>query len=74
MYPARELYDEHCQMAPSTTIVVHSRDNEEVGVAHEVKLPKIQPQFSQMIMGQYWLGQNKLSGGPEMLSKCCTEI
>ena len=34
-----------------TTIVVHSRDNEEVGVAHEVKSPKNQPQFFQMMMG-----------------------
>jgi len=28
------------------TIVAHSRDDEEVGVAHEVKSPKNQPQFS----------------------------
>jgi len=42
--------------------VVHSRDGEEVSVAHEVKLPKNQPQFSQMMMGQYWLGKTKLLG------------
>jgi len=36
--------------------VVHSRDDEEVGVAHEVKSPENQPQISQMAMGQYWLG------------------
>ena len=53
------------------TIVVHSRDNQEVGMVHEVKSPKNQPQFSQMTMGQYWLGVslNKLSDQPEMLSK-----
>ena len=27
-----------------------------VGVAHRVKSPKNQPQFSQTTMGQYWLG------------------
>jgi len=44
--------------------VVHSRDDEEVGVTHEVKSPKNQLQFSEMTMGQYWLGKtepNKLS-------------
>jgi len=57
--------------------VAHSRDNEEVGVAHEVKSPKNQPQFSQTTMGQYWLGKTKpkkLSGGPKMLSKSCHGI
>ena len=34
-----------------TTIVVHSRDDKEVGVAHEVKSPENQPQFSQTTMG-----------------------
>ena len=29
-----------------TTIVVHSRDNQEVGMAHEVKSPENHPQFS----------------------------
>jgi len=37
--------------------VVHSKDNKEVDVAHEVKSPENQPQFSQMTMGQYWLGK-----------------
>ena len=46
-------------MAPWTTIVVHSRDDEEVGVAHKVKSPENQPQFSQTTMGQYWLGKTK---------------
>jgi len=39
--------------------VVHSRDDQEVGVAHGVKSPENQPQFSQMTMGQYWLGKIK---------------
>jgi len=39
--------------------VVYSRDNEEVGMAHEVKSPENQPQFSQTTMGQYWLGKTK---------------
>jgi len=39
--------------------VVHSRDDQEVGVAHKVKSPKNQPEFSQMTMGQYWLGKTK---------------
>ena len=34
--------------------------NQEVGVAHEVKSPKSQPQFSQATIGQYWLGKTKL--------------
>jgi len=33
--------------------------NFEAGMAHEVKSPKNQPQFSQMMMGQYWLGKTK---------------
>jgi len=41
------------------TIVVHSRDDEEVGVAHKVQSPNNQPQFSQTTMGQYWLGKTK---------------
>ena len=40
-------------------IVVHSRDDEEVGMAHEVKSLKNQLQFSQTTMGQYWLGKTK---------------
>jgi len=39
----------------------YSRDDQEVGVAHEVKSPENQPQFSQMTMGQYWLGKAKLN-------------
>jgi len=39
--------------------VVHSRGDEEIGMAHEVKSPKNQPQFSQMTMGQYWFGKIK---------------
>jgi len=37
----------------------NSRDDQEVGVAHEVKSPENQPQFSQMRMGQYWLSKTK---------------
>ena len=56
-----------------TTIVVHSRDDKEVGMAHKVKSPENQPQFSQTTMGQYWSGiklsPNKLSDDrPEMLA------
>jgi len=51
--------------------VVHSRDDSEVGLTHEVKSPENQPQFS---LGQYWLGITKLSDQPEMLSKVATEF
>ena len=37
--------------------VVHSRDDQEVGMAHKAKSPENQPQLSQMMMGQYWLGK-----------------
>jgi len=39
--------------------VVHSRDDQEVGVARKVKSPENQPQFSQSMMEQYWLGKTK---------------
>ena len=39
--------------------MVHSRDDQELGMAHEVKSPENQPQLSQMTMGQYWLGKTK---------------
>ena len=39
--------------------MVHSRDDKEVGVAYEVKSPEKQPQFSQTMMWQYWLGKTK---------------
>jgi len=45
--------------------VVHSRDDEEVGVFLEVKSLEKQPQFSQTKMGQYWL---KFSDRPEIVS------
>jgi len=54
-----------------------SRDNQEVGLAHKVKSPENQPQFSQMTMGQYWLGKlspNKLLDQPKKLSKNCHGI
>jgi len=40
-------------------IVAHGRDDEKVGVAHKVKSPKNQPQFSQTTMAQHWLGKTK---------------
>jgi len=36
--------------------VVHGRDDEGIGMAHETKN---QPKFSQPMMGQYWLGKTK---------------
>jgi len=42
-------------------MVVHNRDNQEVGMAHEVKVPENQPQFFQTTMGQVKLSPNKLS-------------
>jgi len=58
--------------------VVHSRDNQKVGVTHKVKSPENQPQFSQqMTIGQYWLGKTKpkkTSDQPKMLSKSCHGI
>ena len=39
--------------------MVHSRNNEEVGLAHEVKSLENQPQFSQMTMGQQWVGKTE---------------
>ena len=40
-------------------LAFHSRDDQEVGLAHEVKTPENQPQFSEMTMGQHWLGKTK---------------
>jgi len=54
--------------------LIMNHNSEEVGVALEVKSPKNHPQFSQMTMGQYWLGKTKLSDQPEMLSKSCHRI
>jgi len=70
------LHPKRCAMhaLSRTTIVVHSRDDKEVGIAHEVKSSKNQPQFSQMMMGQYWLDPNKPSDQPEMLSKSCQKF
>ena len=42
-----------------TTIVVYSRDHKGVGMAHEIKSPKKQPQSSLTMMRQYWLGETK---------------
>jgi len=56
--------------------VVHSRDDEEVDVAHEVKSPENQPQISQMVIGQYWLGKTKPQKAfrSTMLPKSCHGI
>jgi len=54
--------------------VVHSRDDKEVGIAHEVKSPKNQPLFSQTTMGQVKLSPKKLSDQPEMLLKVAAEF
>ena len=35
-------------------IVVHSRDQAVVGMAHETNSPRNQLQFFQTMMGQYW--------------------
>jgi len=40
-------------------------------MAYKVKSPENQPQFSQMTMGQYWLGKTKFADQPQMLSKSC---
>jgi len=58
--------------------VVHSRDDEEVGMAHKVKSSENQPQFSQTTRGTIGqavkLGPNKLSDRPKMLLKSCHGI
>jgi len=54
--------------------VVHSRDDQEVGVAHKVESLKNQPQLSQTTMEQYWFSKTKLSDQPEILSKNCHGI
>jgi len=35
------------------------QDDQEVSMAHEIKSPENRPQYSQMTMGQYWLGKTK---------------
>ena len=44
-----------------STIVIYSRDDEEIGMTHEIVSPKSQLQFSQMMTGQYWLGNTQAS-------------
>jgi len=41
-------------------------------VNHKVNSPTVK--FSQMTMGQYWLGKTRLSDQPETLSKSCYGI
>jgi len=43
-------------------------------VAHEVKSPENQPQFSKTMMEQYWLDKTKPKKASKMLSKSCHEI
>jgi len=40
-------------------LLIHSRDDKGVGVTHEIKPPKHQPQISQKMIGQYWLDKTK---------------
>ena len=40
-----------------------------VGVAYEIKSPKNQPQFSQTIMGQYWLSETKTKNVLRLIKK-----
>ena len=56
--------------------MVYSSDDEEVGVANEVKSPKNQPQFSQTTMGQYWLGiaQTSFQINLKCFQKVATEL
>ena len=48
----------HTFLISRTTIVVHSRDHEGVGMAHKITSTKNQSKFS-MTMEQYWLGKTK---------------
>ena len=48
--------------------MVHSRNDEEVGMAHEVKSSENQPQISQKTMGLYWLGNFQIN------PKCFQEV
>jgi len=56
--------------------VVHNRDNQEVGVAHEVASPKNPnfPKQRQGSIGLVKLSPKKLSDRPEMLSKVAMEF
>jgi len=58
--------------------VVHSRDEQEVGMVHEVQSPENQPQFPQTMMGQYWLGktnaQTSFQIDPKCFQKVATEL
>jgi len=48
----------HSTIIMNHTIVLHSGNDEGVGVVHEIVLPKNQPQFAQTMMGQYWLSNS----------------
>ena len=51
--------------------MVHGRDDQEVGMAHEVKSTENQPH---MTMGQHWLGKTKPKQAFRLLSKSCNRI
>jgi len=51
-------------------LMVHSRNNKGVGVAHKVISPKNQPQLSHTTMGQYWLSVKSF----QIDLKCCYGI
>ena len=62
-------------MCCNTIIMNHnSGDDEEIGVAHEVKSPENQLQFSQTTMGQYWLGKTKPKQAFRSIQKVATEF
>ena len=54
--------------------MVHSRDDKEVGVAYEVKSPEKQPQFSQTMMWQYWLGKTKPKQAFRLTQNACKKL
>ena len=60
--------------------MVHSGDHEGVGVACKIVHIKNQPQFSQKMMEQYWLGKaacahaNTLSDQSKVLLKVAKEL
>ena len=49
----------HFDSLSYSTIVLYSRDHKGVDIAHEIISPENQPQFSQTMMKQYWLGKTK---------------
>jgi len=54
--------------------VVHSKDNQEVGVANKVKSIENQHQFTQTVMGQYWLGKTEPKTSFQIDPKCFQKV